>query len=51
MIIVKKKKKNIGGNVYDKYDQGVQNRLGKLGNLLVCIIVAESQEDCSISEA
>ena len=36
--------------MYDKYDQGEQSRLGKLG-LLVCIIVAESQEDYSISEA
>ena len=44
-------KKNIGGNVYDKYDQGVQSHLRILGNLLICTVVPEGQEDCSINEA
>ena len=37
--------------MYDKYDQGVQASLGKLRNLLVCAVVAKSQEDRSVSEA
>ena len=35
------RRKDIGGNVYDKYDQGVQSRFGKLGNLPVCTIIAK----------
>ena len=31
-----------------KYDRGVQSRLGKLRNLLVCTVAAKGQEDCPI---
>ena len=37
--------------MYDKHDQGIQSRPGKFGNLPICAIVAESQENYSISEA
>ena len=37
--------------MYDKHDQGVQSRLGKLRNLLVYTVVAKGQEDYPVNEA
>jgi len=34
--------------MYDKHDQGVQGSLGKLRNLLVCVVITKGQEDCPV---
>ena len=37
--------------MYDKHDPGIQSCPEKLGNLPICVVVTESQEDCLVSEA
>ena len=44
-------RKNVGGNVYDKHDQGVQSSLEKFRNLPVCTVVAKGQKYCPVCEA